>query len=405
MIYVVARVDSGSRSLASSPGYAGREPAGFRWRAEQPVDSNPIHPARGSVYQVQPASPPSGSSRPYPSADVSSPDSSSAGTPVANRVVEARRVLPGIRRRSWHRYSTATVRDAASSSLLDRLERDQDNLRAALRFWIELPDAEQGARQAAGLFPIWFFRGSVAEGRAWLDELLSLPLARATPEVQKRVLPMAANLARRHGEYTAACDLFEELLAACEAAGDRPGAAATLLDLANVHEIRADYPAARAALEASRTRSGESDDLSYQAAWLFVGGLIELHDGQYDVARNLLTKGLACSERMASATGVQPAALYRGYVLLGLAAVARQQGEDTEAGALVDQGFPDSRHPARQTEALAILLARRLLISGVRYRTLDQRIKLRQVFGARLRRAGPTCSRSRTTRHRLADGP
>jgi non-specific serine/threonine protein kinase len=66
-----------------------------------------------------------------------------------------------------------------------------------------------------------------------------------------------------------------------------------------------------------------------------------MHDGQYDVARNLLNEGLACSERMASATGVQPSELqYRGYVLLGLAAVARQQGEDTETRALVDQGFP-----------------------------------------------------------------
>jgi len=228
-----------------------------------------------------------------------------------------------------------------SSSLLDLAEREQDNLRTALRWWIEIPDAEQAAQQAAGLFLIWFCRGSVAEGRAWLNELLALPLARATPDIQKRLLTMAGYLARRHGEYAAACKLFEELLAAHDAAGDGRGAAAALLELANVHQLRADYPAARAALEASRTRAGGFADVAYQATWLFIGGQIELHDGQYDAARNLLSEGLAHSERMASATGARPIEpLYKAYSLLCLAAVARQQGEDAEAGALLDQGRP-----------------------------------------------------------------
>jgi DNA-binding CsgD family transcriptional regulator len=72
-----------------------------------------------------------------------------------------------------------------------------------------------------------------------------------------------------------------------------------------------------------------------------VSGLVALNDEQYDVARSLFNEGLECSERMASATGVQLIELHQmGYLLLGLAAVARQQGQDAEAGALVDQGFP-----------------------------------------------------------------
>jgi predicted ATPase/DNA-binding SARP family transcriptional activator len=47
---------------------------------------------------------------------------------------------------------------------IDQLEREQDNLRASLRWWIELRDAERAVRQAAAVFPIWFFRGG-ADGR------------------------------------------------------------------------------------------------------------------------------------------------------------------------------------------------------------------------------------------------
>ena len=227
-----------------------------------------------------------------------------------------------------------------SSSVLDRLEREQDNLRTALRWWIALPDVERGARQAMGLFPIWFYRGSVAEGREWLDEVLSLPLARSQPAMQKRVVPMAADLARRHGEYGAARELYEEVLAAYDEVGDRRGAAAALNALANVHQLRADYPAARAALAASRAKAGGSADLAQQATWVWVGGQIELHDGQYDEARTLLTEGLVLAERMASASAEPFEPLFKGYLLMCLAAVARQQDVLAGVGALLDRGLP-----------------------------------------------------------------
>ena len=46
-------------------------------------------------------------------------------------------------------------------SMLDQLEGELDNLRAALRWWIESPDAERALHQAAALFRIWYLRGSL----------------------------------------------------------------------------------------------------------------------------------------------------------------------------------------------------------------------------------------------------
>src|SRR5207247_7270526 len=61
---------------------------------------------------------------------------------------------------------------ATGVTVLDRLEVEHDNLRAALRWWIDTGDAERGVRQAAALLPIWYVRGSLTEGCAWLANLL-----------------------------------------------------------------------------------------------------------------------------------------------------------------------------------------------------------------------------------------
>ena len=73
-----------------------------------------------------------------------------------------------------------------TSALLDRLEREQDNLRAALRWWIASMDADRALKQVAALFPIWYFHGSLGEGQAWLEELLALPAAQASPTIRAR---------------------------------------------------------------------------------------------------------------------------------------------------------------------------------------------------------------------------
>jgi predicted ATPase/DNA-binding XRE family transcriptional regulator len=57
-----------------------------------------------------------------------------------------------------------------------RLERDHDNLRAALRWFLgreELAEREAGGRLAAALGWFWAVRGYHAEGRRWLEEALA----------------------------------------------------------------------------------------------------------------------------------------------------------------------------------------------------------------------------------------
>ena len=46
----------------------------------------------------------------------------------------------------------------------DRLEREHDNLRAALDWWLDRQDAAHALRLAGVLWALWWFRGYTNEG-------------------------------------------------------------------------------------------------------------------------------------------------------------------------------------------------------------------------------------------------
>jgi non-specific serine/threonine protein kinase len=55
---------------------------------------------------------------------------------------------------------------------LDRVEREHDNLRAALRYFVEAGDAGRGTRLAAALRRFWWIRGHTDEARTWFTILV-----------------------------------------------------------------------------------------------------------------------------------------------------------------------------------------------------------------------------------------
>src|SRR5262249_30235267 len=106
---------------------------------------------------------------------------------------------------------------------LRRLEREHDNLRAALRWSLETRRAAQALRLGAPLGVLWRTRSHVTEGQARLRELLALPRSAVRPSrgagdrarsARSSVLISAARLARTRGDYAAARALLEDSLAA-----------------------------------------------------------------------------------------------------------------------------------------------------------------------------------------------
>src|SRR5262245_16172853 len=160
---------------------------------------------------------------------------------------------------------------------LDRLEREVDNLRTALRWASEAGEVELGLRMAARLLPLWERRGDLREGVSWLDGWLQTS-RRVAPEVRAQALYARAVLAFRLGDYGAATASGEASLALYRKLGDRSGMAAALNYLAGVEWEHGD-------LDRAIERCEESLALRRQLA------------SPYGVAASLTNLGLLLHER------------------------------------------------------------------------------------------------------------
>jgi predicted ATPase/DNA-binding CsgD family transcriptional regulator len=112
-----------------------------------------------------------------------------------------------------------TSRDAAIWS--DRLEREHDNLRAALRWYAGGEEVTAGLALVGYLRDFWFMRGHITEGIALASVMLNLPGTAEPSGERARALTTRAWLEVWHGDYPRAVDDGEEALAICIDANDR----------------------------------------------------------------------------------------------------------------------------------------------------------------------------------------
>src|SRR5262249_51944143 len=134
-------------------------------------------------------------------------------------------------------------------ALFDRLERDLDNLRAALSWGRAAPERVESALRLAGaLWRFWDIRGNLAEGRGWLDELLALsgPAARTLARAQG--LCPAGWRAMLQGDGAAEAPIAESV-ALWRELGDRRGLGRALWLLGMVRRYQRRTPDASLAEE------------------------------------------------------------------------------------------------------------------------------------------------------------
>jgi DNA-binding CsgD family transcriptional regulator len=254
---------------------------------------------------------------------------------------EAERHLTGAEQKVW----------------LQRLEAEQDNVRAALHWAMEHQAGELAQRMAGALQPFWFVRGHWSEGRRWLEESLAIDSgATRDQSVWAKALYGAGMLARFQGDLARARMLCEQSLTLYRALGDKTGVLRSLAQLSRITFFQDDQTAMHAFLaEAafliedmpdSAAKAGAYTDMALAMIYLSVS---QIHP---EVARYL-----AESERIHRAldnqAGVALAALHR-------AVLAVFEGDLT----LAASRFDEAEHLARQlgdTRLLSRLVARGLL--------------------------------------------
>ncbi len=167
-----------------------------------------------------------------------------------------------VRHRHANHYLTlaeqiaSRLRGRGASESWALLDREHDNMRAALRWADQCRDVVLGLRLAAALARFWFIRGYYAEGRAWLErfldrdrdaELHDLTMA----AIRARALEGLAALVYNLGEYARAAALFEQSIGLHRQGDDRQAVARALTDLGGVVRDWGDRARSVALLEES----------------------------------------------------------------------------------------------------------------------------------------------------------
>jgi tetratricopeptide (TPR) repeat protein len=219
----------------------------------------------------------------------------------------------------------------AELAWLARVERETDNLRAALQRASETGDAEVGVRLGAALWWWWLSRGHVTEGRRFLAPLLARPAPGRTA-ARAWALSGAGSLAKAQADYPTARALIEAGLALFRELGDKRGIAASLINLGYVVGDRGDPQGARALFqEGLALARAEGDRYRMAIALCSLGGVVAAQ-GEYGPARALLGESLVLSREIGDKAGTARCLNFLGYVL-------QQQGQFGSAQPLHDEAM------------------------------------------------------------------
>jgi predicted ATPase/DNA-binding winged helix-turn-helix (wHTH) protein len=120
------------------------------------------------------------------------------------------------------------INTAERSQWVGRLEREHDNLRAALRYMLELQSTESALRMVGALFWFWFHGGFWTEGRGWIAAALSRPVAQGPTKLRAKALYGQGVLGWTMGDHAAARAQLEESAEVWRAVGDEHGLAHTI---------------------------------------------------------------------------------------------------------------------------------------------------------------------------------
>ena len=123
------------------------------------------------------------------------------------------------------------------------MERELDNVRAALQWARAVGDDERGLRIAAELESFWERRGSIAEGRSWIDGILAKSgvQARCAPATHIRGLLASGVLALRQEDVAHAVARFELALQLASEAREDFYVARANMHLGMAAQVRGDY--------------------------------------------------------------------------------------------------------------------------------------------------------------------
>jgi len=184
-------------------------------------------------------------------------------------------------------YSGARQRTA-----MQLLEREQDNIRAALAFAVEQGEAEVAQRFCCALFLFWGRRDQADEGLHWLEA--TMQLGSEMPFSRRRKLLLAKGwLLLRQGAYERARPFLQESLALSQKDTDLPIRAFILRTLGESWFLPGEYAQAASSFKACLNWYRASGDHEYYALVLARMGVIFGLQGDASQAESMLSESVS----------------------------------------------------------------------------------------------------------------
>jgi predicted ATPase/DNA-binding CsgD family transcriptional regulator len=201
----------------------------------------------------------------------------------------------------------------------ERLEQDLPNLRAALHWLAERGEAELSLRLANALFLIWFLRGHLREGTAWIESTL----ARATNaplDMQCWALFATGLLTWARGEFAEAEVIANRARALAQAHGLVFGEATSLYLLFLATEMQGRRDDAVMFGEQAVARLREAGDRTWLAYALGDIGMRLMEEGDRERGAAWIEEGLALHRQLGNKQGL-------GNKLADLGRVSHEAGD------------------------------------------------------------------------------
>jgi len=227
-----------------------------------------------------------------------------------------------------------------------RLDREQENVRAALQYLLEQWDEkrggqrlEQALRLGGALEWYWYVRGHLSEGRKWLERALAGSEGVAAP-VRAKAFGSAGWLAVRQGHYVQAEMLGEKSLAGYRALADAAGIANALNLVGRSVEERGDYAAASPRYQEALAIARQKGDRQGIAYSLYGWAKVFMYEGKDEQARVLAQEMLSLVKEIGDP-------IYRSYTYSLLGHLALRLGDDATAQTWFEQSLTINRERDR----------------------------------------------------------
>jgi predicted ATPase/DNA-binding CsgD family transcriptional regulator len=212
----------------------------------------------------------------------------------------------------------AELRGPPQVEWVERLDRERDNLRAALQ-WV----GERGEHETE-LWEVWWVRGYLSEGRRWSEEALARS-GNVISRARARALHGAGIISGVRGDFPRCEAWLAQSLAAFRELGDAAGAARSLADLGSTACFQGETGRGLALCSESLEAARETDAAWELAYALYSQGFNRAwHPEHHEAAADFLTESATRFRALEDRRGL-------AHTLSTLAGIVRARGDAARA--------------------------------------------------------------------------